>query len=96
MHSLGIQITEGHNADRLVGKAMQKAEMCLIVPIIYYTNDKDKTIYFKLIIYSFFSALAIVSAKLILRFCKVKSRIWSSFYVLALLFGITVYKKPQK
>lgn len=65
-----------------------------MVPIIYV--NKKSGIFFKIILNSILTALIILITMVVIKLCKLNPNTWTAFYVLALLFGITVPKKPNK
>lgn len=93
-HILGTQLTDLHKKGALIGKAVKEANLHLVVPIRYHT-PKSK-IDLKIITYSCSTALIIIFTMLIVRLCKLTAILWSPFYVLGLLFGVTMDKRPQK
>lgn len=96
LHILGTQLANAHNLGILTGKVVREAEMNLIAPIFLYTQEANKTIYFQIIVYSCVLVLTIVFTMIILKLSKIDLSMWTPFYIFALLFGVTVSKKPHK
>lgn len=95
-HILGTQLTDPYKKGTfLFGKIVREAEICLIVPILY-TNRNRFDIFFNIMIHSSITALIIIITAIVVKLCKFNPLTWTPFYIFALLFGITVHKKPLK
>lgn len=93
---LGVQLTNHYKKGTLItGKYFREAEMYLIVPIIYSKSSSNREFYLAILKHSILTALIIIVKLVVIKLCKINSNIWSTFYLFALLFGITVDKKPK-
>lgn len=94
-HLLSSELADFHQRKAfLIGRVVREADMNLIVPLIYKNNSS--IILLNIITYFCLTVTIIFFVILIFRLSKLTSATWTPFYIFALLFGITVKKKPRK
>lgn len=96
-HLLGVQLKDVHrsNSSMLASRVVRGAKMTLTGPILHIHNPRSR-INLKIVAYSVLTASLILTIMVLLKTCKLSSNIWTPIYVFALLFGITVFKRPRK
>lgn len=80
----------------LIGKVVRESEISLVVPIIYTTSNDNTNVYTTIIMYSSLTTLIVLLTIIIGKLHQLSTFLRSPFYIISLLFGITVYKKPKK
>lgn len=94
-HALGVQLSS-YKGSFLAGRPLREANFHLIVPILYKNTDNKLEIYLKIGLQFCFTASIMLLIMLVVKVFRLKSGTWTPLYVFALLFGITVDKRPHR